>query len=41
MEARREIGSYIERYNGFRPHQTLGGRTPNMVYEENRGENVA
>jgi putative transposase len=32
VEARREIGSYIERYNSFRPHQSLEGRTPNMAY---------
>jgi putative transposase len=40
-EARREIGRYIERYNSFRPHQSLGGRTPNTVYTEGRSENVA
>ena len=40
-EARREIGEYIERYNGFRPHQTLGGRTPDTVYAESRCGNVA
>jgi putative transposase len=40
-EARREIGEYIERYNAFRPHQSLGGRTPDMVYAAGRSENVA
>lgn len=29
---RREIGLAIDWYNGYRPHMTLGGRTPNEVY---------
>ncbi len=37
-EARQEIGGYIERYNSFRPHQSLGGRTPDAVYEEGRSD---
>jgi putative transposase len=41
IEARREIGEYIERYNGFRPHQALAGRTPNMAYTESQSEGVA
>jgi putative transposase len=31
-EARERIGSYIALYNGIRPHQTLGGKTPDTVY---------
>jgi len=31
-EARRQIGEYMALYNGFRPHQSLGGRTPESVY---------
>jgi putative transposase len=31
-EARRGIGSWIDGYNGRRPHQALGYRTPNEVY---------
>jgi putative transposase len=31
IEARREIGSYIERYNACCPHQSFGGRTPDMA----------
>jgi len=41
IEARKEIGSYISRYNEFRPHQSLAGRTPDMVYAEGRRENAA
>jgi putative transposase len=40
-EARREIGRYIERYNSFRPHQSLGGRTPDSVYAEGGTESAA
>jgi len=40
-EARREIGHYIERYNSFRPHQSLGGRTPDSVYADRDTVNVA
>ena len=40
-EAPRQIGRYIERYNSFRPHQSLGGRTPDMVYAEGRTASVA
>ena len=31
IEARKKIGSYISRYNEFRPHQSLAGRTPDSV----------
>jgi len=31
-EARREIGRYIRFYNGERPHQALGYKTPAEVY---------
>jgi transposase InsO family protein len=31
-EFRRQLGSFESWYNGFRPHMTLGGRTPNEVY---------
>jgi putative transposase len=31
-EARERIGLYITAYNGMRPHQTLGGKTPDTVY---------
>jgi putative transposase len=41
VEARREIGGYIERYNSFRPHQSLGGLTPNMTYIDGWREGVA
>jgi putative transposase len=40
-EARRHIGAYIARYNGFRPHQSLGGRTPDALYAESSCEHVA
>ena len=41
IEARKKIGSYISRYNEFRPHQSLAGRTPDIVYAEGRRENAA
>ena len=41
IEARREIGNYIERYNSFRPHQSLEGRTPNMAYTVGGSESAA
>jgi len=31
-EARERIGEYISMYNGRRPHNSLGGKTPNMAY---------
>jgi putative transposase len=40
-EARREIGRYIEWYNSFRPHQSLGGRTPDTVYAKGGHESAA
>lgn len=33
-EARQQIGSYIAFYNGRRPHQSLGGKPPELVYSE-------
>lgn len=32
MECREEIGGYIRKYNSFRPHSSIGGITPDMVY---------
>ena len=32
QEARDRIGKFIELYNTIRPHATLGGKTPDMVY---------
>ena len=32
-EARERIGEYIERYNSWRPHASLNGKTPDMVYD--------
>ena len=35
VEARRELGAYFRFYNGLRPHQALGYRTPaDMFYED-------
>jgi putative transposase len=31
-EARKRIGLFINSYNSIRPHQTLGGKTPDSVY---------
>lgn len=31
-ECRNSISSYIERYNSYRPHASLGGITPDMAY---------
>ena len=31
-DARKQIGKYIIKYNSKRPHQTLGGITPEMAY---------
>lgn len=31
-DARKKIGLFIERYNHFRPHEALQGRTPDMFY---------
>lgn len=36
IEARQSIGAYIEFYNSLRPHQALGYKTPNQVYEGER-----
>ena len=33
-EARRELGVYFRFYNGQRPHQALGYRTPGEVFQE-------
>jgi putative transposase len=40
-EARREIGRYIERYNSFRPYQSLGGQTPDSIYAEKGMQDAA
>lgn len=32
IEARQRIGMFIEQYNSIRPHASLEGLTPNMVY---------
>jgi len=32
-ECREGIARYIEKYNGFRPHSSVGGITPNMAYQ--------
>lgn len=32
-EARRRIAAFINDYNYFKPHQSLGGTTPGMVYK--------
>lgn len=34
LQARKEIGSWIEHYNQTRPHSTFNGQTPNEVYYE-------
>jgi putative transposase len=31
-DARAGLGGYITNYNQERPHSSLGGRTPDMVY---------
>lgn len=36
MECRKEIENYIEKYNDFRTHSSVGGITPNMAYGENK-----
>ena len=35
-EARHYIGQYIRKYNEERPHSSIGGRTPQEVYSNNR-----
>jgi putative transposase len=35
-EARQRIGAFIKKYNEFRPHSSLGDRTPREVYFESR-----
>ena len=32
-DARQKIEGWRKDYNGFRPHSSLGGNTPQMVYE--------
>jgi len=32
-EARRRIAAFINRYNYFRPHQSLDGKTPGQIYQ--------
>lgn len=41
QEARKAIGSFILQYNQERPHETLGGRTPEMAYREKELGSVA
>lgn len=31
-DARQRIGIFIEQYNSIRPHASLGGLTPDMLY---------
>ena len=40
-EARQGLERYLEYYNGERPHQALGYRTPAEVYVDNRRIEVA
>ena len=35
------VSAYIRRYNGWRPHQALGGITPDMAYRGGKMANVA
>ena len=39
-ELRGGLAKYIEFYNAERPHDGLGGRTPNEVYSEALGDHV-
>lgn len=40
-EAKVSIGKWIKTYNTFRPHQALGGLTPECVYQTGWVENAA
>jgi putative transposase len=40
-EARARIGEYISMYNGRRPHDSLGGKTPNMAYSADAAQAAA
>lgn len=40
-EASKEIGKYIEKYNSRRPHSSLGGQTPDMVYNQKLEKKVS
>ncbi len=40
-EARKEIKRYIDSFNSFRPHESLGGRTPDMLYFKSAVEKKA
>ena len=40
-EAQRELADYFRFYNGLRPHQALGYRTPAEVFHGNQGIVVA
>ena len=40
-EAQRELEDYFRFYNGLRPHQALGYRTPAEVFHGNQGIVVA
>jgi putative transposase len=39
-DARQEIEAWRKRYNGFRPHSSLGGATPEEKYEELSSQGV-
>lgn len=36
LQARKEIGSWIEHYNQTRPHSTFNGQTPDEIYNETK-----
>ncbi|NBC29459.1 MAG: IS3 family transposase [Spirochaetes bacterium] len=40
-EARERIADYISMYNGRRPHDALGGKTPDMAYAGDRAQAAA
>jgi putative transposase len=40
-DARASIGRYLDFYNGWRPHSSHGGRTPDWAYFDNRPQAVA
>lgn len=40
-QAKESLKSYIERYNSFRPHDNLGGLTPDMIYFNYNNKRIA